>query len=100
MVIPAALRKQFGIEEGTLVLAEAHDGGVLFRPAIALPADEYRRQFLDEVNRGYAALRQDPDAWEAELAERATLDATLLDGFDPDELWTDDGDVVQMASVS
>jgi AbrB family looped-hinge helix DNA binding protein len=95
VVIPAALRKQFGIEEGSLVLAEAHEDGVLIRPAIAVPTDEYRRRFLEQVNRDYAALRQDAAAWEAELAERRVLDGTLLDGLDPDEIWTEDGDVVR-----
>jgi AbrB family looped-hinge helix DNA binding protein len=94
VVIPAALRRRFGIEEGSLVIAEAREEGVLIRPAVALPTDEYRRQFLAELDREFAALREDPEAWEEELAERRLLDGTLLDGLDPDELWTEDGNVV------
>lgn len=94
VVIPAALRRRFGIKEGSLVIAEAQDGGILIRPAVALPADEYRRTFLEEVDRGYAALRQDPDSWQTELAERKLFEGTLLDGLDPTEIWTEDGDVV------
>jgi len=94
VVIPAALRRRFGIEEGSLVIAEESENGVLIRPAVALPADEYHRRFFAELDRGYVALRQDPDAWREEMAERQTLDGTLMDGLDPDELWTEDGDVL------
>ena len=43
------------------------------------------------MNAGYAELRADPEAWAAHLAERKLWDATLLDGLDPDEQWTEDG---------
>lgn len=41
MVIPAPLRRRFGIEEGTLVVAEATEEGVLIRPAVAMPVEVY-----------------------------------------------------------
>jgi len=41
VVIPARLRKRFGIEEGTLVIAEEHEDGILVRPAVALPVETY-----------------------------------------------------------
>lgn len=41
VVIPSELRKRFGMDEGTLVIAEERDGGVLIRPAIALPVEHY-----------------------------------------------------------
>ena len=41
VVIPAPLRRRFGIEEGTLVVAEATEEGVLIRPAIAVPIEVY-----------------------------------------------------------
>ena len=90
VVIPAGLRRRFGIEEGSLVTAEAREDGVLIRPAIVLPTEEYRRQLLTEAAQAYAELRQDPEAWAAELAERRALEGTLMDGLDPDEVWTDD----------
>jgi hypothetical protein len=40
-----------------------------------------RHQFLDEVNAAYATLRNDPQAWEEELAERALWDRALDDGL-------------------
>ena len=54
--------------------------------------DGYRRKlFFEQLNAGYAELRADPEAWAEHLAERKLWDATLMDGLDPDERWTDDG---------
>lgn len=44
VVIPAKLRRSYGIEEGTLVMAEAHPDGILLRPAVALPVETYTLQ--------------------------------------------------------
>ena len=41
VVIPAALRRRYDIEEGTFVIAEPHQGGVLIRPALVLPVEVY-----------------------------------------------------------
>lgn len=50
VVLPAALRRRFGIEEGTLVIAEEREDGILIRPAVALPLETYgdarRAEFL------------------------------------------------------
>lgn len=55
--------------------------------------DAYRRKvFFEQLNADYAALKADPEAWAEELAERKLWDATLVDGLDPDECWTEDGD--------
>jgi hypothetical protein len=54
--------------------------------------ESYRRKlFFDQLNAGYAELRSDPKAWAEYQAELRNWDATLMDGLDPDELWTDDG---------
>ena len=54
--------------------------------------DAYRRKlFFEQMNAGYAKLRADPKAWAEHVAERKLWDATLMDGLDPDEHWTDDG---------
>jgi hypothetical protein len=54
--------------------------------------DAYRRKlFFEQLNAGYAALRADPQAWAELEAERKLWDATLMDGLDPNERWTDDG---------
>ena len=41
IIVPAKLRKRYGIEEGTLVTAEARGDGVLIRPAVVLPVERY-----------------------------------------------------------
>jgi AbrB family looped-hinge helix DNA binding protein len=41
VVIPAGLRKRYGIKEGTYVVAEERDEGVLIRPAAFLPMEIY-----------------------------------------------------------
>ena len=50
VVIPASLRRRFGIEEGSFVLMEDREDGVLIRPAIVIPVEIYtperRAEFL------------------------------------------------------
>jgi AbrB family looped-hinge helix DNA binding protein len=44
VVIPAALRRRFGIEEGSLVIAEDRGEGILIRPAVAVPLESYSQE--------------------------------------------------------
>ena len=44
VVIPAAIRRKYGLEEGSLVVAEAREEGVLLRPAVTLPVERYSPQ--------------------------------------------------------
>jgi AbrB family looped-hinge helix DNA binding protein len=50
VVIPASLRRRYGIEEGSIVIAEAVADGILIRPAVVLPVEVYtperKAQFL------------------------------------------------------
>ena len=42
--------------------------------------EEYRRQsFIEQANKAYLAVRENPEAWESELKERREWDATLAD---------------------
>jgi AbrB family looped-hinge helix DNA binding protein len=41
IIVPAALRKRFGIEEGSIVIAEEKDDGILIRPAMVVPVERY-----------------------------------------------------------
>lgn len=84
VVIPAPLRRRFGIEEGSLVIAEATDEGVLIRPAVAVPIEVYSRErkarlllenAMDEENYERAAeevrkLGLDPGALGAERPDK------------------------------
>jgi AbrB family looped-hinge helix DNA binding protein len=50
IIVPARLRKRFGIEEGSIVVAEEKEDGILIRPAVLVPAERYgperRAEFL------------------------------------------------------
>jgi AbrB family looped-hinge helix DNA binding protein len=50
VVLPARLRRRLGIEEGSFVVAEEREGGILIRPATVLPVEVYsperRAEFL------------------------------------------------------
>lgn len=50
VVVPARLRRKFGIREGSLIIAEEREDGILLRPAVALPLEVYsparRAEFL------------------------------------------------------
>jgi AbrB family looped-hinge helix DNA binding protein len=66
VVIPAVLRRRFGIEEGSIVIAEEQQDGILLRPAVTLPLERYtpkrRAEFLlnNAVDReDYAAAREE-----------------------------------------
>ena len=39
--MPAKLRKRFGIEEGSIVIAEEKENGILIRPAMVVPVERY-----------------------------------------------------------
>jgi len=41
VVIPSSFRKKYGFKEGSLVVAEAREEGVLLRPIVALPIEVY-----------------------------------------------------------
>lgn len=41
VVIPARMRRRFGLEEGSLVIAEETAEGILIRPAVALAVEIY-----------------------------------------------------------
>ncbi|HUA33386.1 MAG TPA: AbrB/MazE/SpoVT family DNA-binding domain-containing protein [Candidatus Binataceae bacterium] len=41
IVIPAKLHKKFALEEGSFILAEERDGGVLIRPAEIVAVETY-----------------------------------------------------------
>jgi len=41
IIVPASLRKRFGIEEGSIVIAEEKADGILIRPAMIIPVERY-----------------------------------------------------------
>jgi AbrB family looped-hinge helix DNA binding protein len=75
IVLPAALRRQYGFEEGSTIIAEATEEGIMLKPAVVLAFERYtgerRAEFLlnnaigaDEYGRAVAEVRAmglDPD---------------------------------------
>jgi len=50
---------------------------------------EARCWFMQEFNAAYARLKDDPKAWAAYKADMVEWDATLSDGLDPSDEWSD-----------
>jgi AbrB family looped-hinge helix DNA binding protein len=76
IIVPARLRKRFGIEEGSMVVAEEKDDGILIRPAVLVPVERYsperKAEFLlstattagdyQKARRAVRKLGLDPDS--------------------------------------
>jgi AbrB family looped-hinge helix DNA binding protein len=77
LFVPVELRRRFGLEEGTLLLAEAHDDGILLRPAVALPIEVYSPERIAEF------LLENAVGEEDYAAARAEVEAL---GIDPDSI--------------
>ncbi len=73
IVVPAELRRRYGLEEGTLVLAEARPEWILLRPAAAIPVeiydDERKAEFLLST-----AIDSEEYAWAREQVRKMGLD--------------------------
>lgn len=85
VVIPAQLRRQYGIEEGSLVITEAHGDGVLIRPAVALPVEVYTDERKAEFLLSNAVDEQDY-AWAVREVRKLGIDPdTVPHRRPPDE---------------
>ena len=61
----------------------ARDSGRPMQAVLEEAIEAYRRQrFIQEVNRAYARLAEDPEVWAAEAEEREAWESTLADGLD------------------
>lgn len=74
VVISARFRRKFGIEEGSLVIAEEREDGVLIRPAVAVPVEVYTPQRKAEFLLSNAVSASD---------YRAAVKAVKKMGLDP-----------------
>ncbi len=77
IVVPAKLRKRYGIEEGTLVTAEAREDGVLIRPAVVVPVERYAPERKAEFLLSNSATQKD--------YQRARKEVKKL-GLDPEAI--------------
>ena len=69
IVLPARLRKQYGFEEGTMVVAEGSEYGVLLRPAVLMPVEIYTPERKAEFLRANAVDAEDLASAEREIAK-------------------------------
>lgn len=61
----------------------AAESGESMQATLERAIELYRRhRFLEQANAAYAALREDAEAWQTELRERADWEATLADGLE------------------
>lgn len=77
LVIPARLRRLFGLEEGSDVLVEEAEGGILIRPAVTLAVERYPAERKAELLLNNAIDDED--------YERAREEVERL-GLDPDAI--------------
>ena len=77
IVVPAKLRKRFGIEEGSFVTAEAREDGILLRPAMIVPVEKYSPERKAEFLLSNAVTAAD--------YQRARRDVKKL-GLNPDSV--------------
>lgn len=57
-------------------------------------AEYQKKRFFDTLEAGFQALKNDGKAWNEEQQERQEWGSTLLDNIEPDEIWTEDGNVI------
>jgi AbrB family looped-hinge helix DNA binding protein len=82
LVLPAKLRKQFGLEDGSLLVTEVKDGGISLRPAIV-----YEPEVWSPEETAYFMLINSitQEEWDKNLPHVLELgvDPTKIKGLEP-----------------
>ncbi len=78
IVVPAKLRKRYGIEEGSMVTAEPRAEGVLIRPAVVVPVERYTPERKAELLLSTATSAKDYNRARAEVKKLGFDPATIL----------------------
>ncbi|MBS3920991.1 MAG: AbrB/MazE/SpoVT family DNA-binding domain-containing protein [Deltaproteobacteria bacterium] len=73
VVIPAGLRRKYGFMEGVLVIAEAHEEGILLRRAVTLPLKRYTPERKAEFLLNNAVTSEDY-AWALKEVKKLGVD--------------------------
>jgi len=84
VIIPAKLRKQYGIKEGTLIVAEARPEGVLIKPAVAVPIEFYSNERKAEFLLSNAVDSEDYQ-WAVREVKKLGLDPKKIPHRRPSE---------------
>ncbi|MEO6807884.1 MAG: toxin-antitoxin system protein [Isosphaeraceae bacterium] len=73
------------VPEATHRLIQELAGGGTMQSVVVEAVENLRRQrMFDEANLAFSTLRNDPEAWAREQAERDEWDGTLADGLEDD----------------
>lgn len=75
--IPATMRKRFGLADGSLIIAEEREDGILLRPAIATPVEIYSNERTAEFLLSNSITKEDYET---------ARQAVLATGLDPDRI--------------
>ena len=85
IVIPAGLRRKYGFEEGSVVIAEAREEGVLLRPVVTLPLEIYTPERKAEFLLNNTVTPQDY-AWALKEVRKMGLDPKKIPHEKPKSL--------------
>ena len=77
IVLPAKMRRRYGIEEGTMVVAEESPYGILIRPVAVFPVEIYTPERKAEFLLTNAVTQADYREAQAEV-RRMGLDASKI----------------------
>jgi AbrB family looped-hinge helix DNA binding protein len=77
VVIPASLRRRFGLEEGSLIIAEEREDGILIRPAEMFPVEIYTPERKAEFLLSNAVDAEDYAHAEEEVRKMGLDPATI-----------------------
>jgi AbrB family looped-hinge helix DNA binding protein len=83
-VIPSRLRKRYGMNEGTVVVAEEREDGILIRPAVVMPIEIYTDERIAEFLLNNAVGEEDYARVVKEV-RRMGLDPDKIDHIKPGE---------------
>lgn len=83
-VIPAALRRRYGLEEGSEIIAEETEEGILIRPAVTVPIELYDAERKAELLLSNA-VDADDYAAAVERVEEMGLDPTVIPHARPED---------------
>ncbi len=77
IVIPVGLRRKYGLEEGSLVIAEARAEGVLLRPVATIPVEIYTQERKAEFLLNNAVTPEDY-SWAVKEVRKMGLDPETI----------------------
>ena len=77
VVIPAELRRKYGFEEGSLIVAEGRAEGVLLRPVVALPLEIYTSERKAEFLLNNAITPEDY-SWAVKEVRKMGVDPEVI----------------------